>query len=816
MKNQISTLIAALFLPFLAIGQQSFERFYGAPGGTVEEFLKVVALSDGGYLFAGTDEQDESNVTDVWLVRTDAASQVLWEKKIGGADFETVTSLAVTTGGEFFIVGQTFDAETLAQTDSWLLKTDASGNEIWTNSIPDFLVTDVAATADGFATVSIQEETTGVASVGKLNSSGAAFWISSIPNVVADSRAAIFSNSDGTTIYAGSHAGTGAAAVKIGDFGVQMWLKTFPDNLASPPALQETLLEVIETPIAGGYLFLGESLTAGKYLLTKTDAAGEIQWQAYTQYDIGWNGNSNVAMVERPDGVISVLHESGIQNFSATGNSLLVKQFSNFGRVNDLVRPVAGNLTSAGSGVNPDFGRDGVQLVLTDSLVVLNSLRFGDGLPVPDESPWNVRQTADGGYLVSGTKSFAGNSYDFYLLKTDPAGNVEWESNYGDATLEQGYTAEITPDGGFLFAGRRSQPAQLVWIKTNSTGGQVWKKELNYSSNSTLRNLVLPDGASMTFVRGGSPFRVRILKSDATGDTLWTRAYQQQGIRDARVTSDGNVITTGWANAALPDTYAWVHKLDLDGNTLFQKVFYAATPGITGISYGIEEVDAGDFVFTSFLDHPADPADSIVITRIDGNTGAIEWEQFFSDGQSFFVRAPIVKTIDNQLVIASGYDKNNGESGLKLLKINPNGDLIWEKDHLEGSLFPFMNESDATADGGFIGCGTVFRNGSNDIFLLKTLADGTIKTIDIKPLGELSISPNPSSGPVSLRFESTFSGPIQLELFDAEGRLVRLFSEEKTGPVFEKTMPIDGLSAGVFFVKLTADGRHISRSLVKN
>jgi len=97
------------------------------------------------------------------------------------------------------------------------------------------------------------------------------------------------------------------------------------------------------------------------------------------------------------------------------------------------------------------------------------------------EIGYSVHQTKDEGYIITGyTSSYGAEDDNIWLIKTDSDGNKEWDKTYGGKNREKGYSCQITDDDGYIIVGITAEPDQypsdILLIKTDSAGNKQWEK----------------------------------------------------------------------------------------------------------------------------------------------------------------------------------------------------------------------------------------------------------------------------------------------------------------------------------------------------
>jgi hypothetical protein len=168
-----------------------------------------------------------------------------------------------------------------------------------------------------------------------------------------------------------------------------------------------------------------------------------------------------------------------------------------------------------------------------------------------------------------------GYGLDFWLIKTNALGDMEWNKTYGEGEESVGSLVQ-TSDGGYALAGTTYVDANggdFLFVKTDSTGDMEWSKTYGSQDKDDGRAIVqTSDGgyalAGLLWNRTAGGFTAGIVKTDSMGNTQWMRTYNVGTTNSIIQTSDG-----GYAIVGSPSEDAQLVKTDSEGKVQWIKVF---------------------------------------------------------------------------------------------------------------------------------------------------------------------------------------------------------------------------------------------------
>ena len=238
-----------------------------------------------------------------------------------------------------------------------------------------------------------------------------------------------------------------------------------------------------------------------------------------------------------------------------------------------------------------------------------------------EETAQSIIQTSDGGYAVLGyTNSTDGdlvekvlNVNDYWLLKLDAEGNLQWDRTYGGSGDDRGQSVIQTNDGGYAIVGyamsddgdgSNNEGFHDNWIlRLDASGNILWERSFGFSGHDHSYDVVQTSDGGFFFSgfldvtssggqgnNGKSPYLTRHgvgefwgTRLDADGNLVWRRYFggtnndRSFGVVEA---NDGGLVMVGASESDDFDisnskgSYDfWVVKVSAKGEMLWEKSF---------------------------------------------------------------------------------------------------------------------------------------------------------------------------------------------------------------------------------------------------
>ncbi|MBS1658536.1 MAG: T9SS type A sorting domain-containing protein [Bacteroidetes bacterium] len=408
------------------------------------------------------------------------------------------------------------------------------------------------------------------------------------------------------------------------------WFLIFSSTVSSQPAIEwekslggsnDEYVNSVEQTTDGGYILAGGTYSNngdvtgyhGFYdsWVVKLDNSGIIQWEKCLG---GTDPDAGESIEQTNDGGYIVAASSSSNNCDVTGN----------------------------------HGWNDYWIVKLDSLGNIQWQKSLGGSN--DEYVHSIHQTIDGGYVVAGSSNSNDgdvtgnhNSEDYWIVKLDSTGNIQWEKSLGGTYGDKAYDIQQTSDTGYIVVG--ASGSNDGDVSGNHGDGDYWIVKLDNSGN--------------------------IEWQKCFGGTSGEEAYSVQ------LTSDKGFVVAGYSWSSDGDATSnhgwddyWIIKLDSSGNIQWQK---SVGGTYTEDAYSIQQTNDGGFIVAGTSDSNdgdvtgwhvsyddfGDPLPDYWIIRLD-SSGNLIWEKCLggSDWESAFC---VKQTTDEGYIIAGSSSSDDGD-----------------------------------------------------------------------------------------------------------------------------------------------------------
>jgi hypothetical protein len=435
-----------------------------------------------------------------------------------------------------------------------------------------------------------------------------------------------------------------------------------------------------------------------------------------------------------------------------------------------------------------------------------------------DDYGFEVQQTTDGGYIIAGYTTNSGAGHDLYLIKTNPFGESIWIMTIGGLYYEEAHSVKQTLDGGYIITGVNILPPHgaVYLVKTDASGDTVWTKAYRGGGGSSVGEEVIQTADSGYVIVGTKSTDVYLMKTNQNGEILWTKNFGgsdwDASGRSVQQTFDGGYIIAGSKFViANNNNDIYIIKTNAIGDTLWTKTF-----GGNGedAAWSAKQASNSGYIVTGFITANGQTVSDIYLFKTNSDGDTLWTKTFISPGDN--VGYSVQQTTDGGYIVVcrKAYD-------VHLIKTNGNGDVLWTRTFDDNGLsVGFCVQQ--TIDSGYVITGATWDPVYNyfDVLLIKTDDLGIVTQTSAEEFTSTSFIlyqnyPNPFNPVTQIDYNISNTSYVVLRVYDIMGQLITtLVDGLQSEGQYEVQWQAKDLPSGIYLYRLEAGGFSETKKLL--
>lgn len=445
-----------------------------------------------------------------------------------------------------------------------------------------------------------------------------------------------------------------------------------------------------------------------------------------------------------------------------------------------MIRLSNGDFILAGNTKNIGFGgKDVLVTRTTPNGNLIWSRQFGGS---GDETALSISEAAGGGFLIGGETFSNDPNGDAFIFKVDASGNLLWWKEYGDSFYDITYSVLGLSDGSIISAGLMEVSTldyDAFLMKTDANGDTLWTKVIGLPGIEHAVNVIQTSDSGFIFCGkalgiGQGVCECWLVKTDANGDTLWTRTYGGIGWDEGMdiIEQPNGYVVCGGTNSEGASNYDFfLMQVDLSGNLVWIKQY--GGPNVEA-SYCVQEVPNEGYIIAGYTETYSytnsrgnDSANAFIVkTNYSGDT---LWTMVYGGN----LKEECFSVVVNDSGYAfSGYTQSFGDSLQTYLFLT---DSLGYTSCLERRVQPDIWLPTFVESGYSFNVNAGYQVNAPTMQQMNTGVNRTVNctaplsTATITAGKEISVFPNPTNGSITVRSSS----PMRMIcLYNAHGDVI--------------------------------------------